>query len=116
MLAGDGRLIVPAEPKGCDLSWFVFVVRLAEDFTQRQRDRILQQMTSAGIEVGNYFPPVHLMPFIAGRFGYKPGDFPAAESASRRTIALPFHNHLAKDQVSTVCKTLKEILDKDLSS
>jgi len=110
MLAGDGRLIVPAEPKGCDLSWFVFVVRLTEDFTQQQRDRILQQMTSAGIEVGNYFPPVHLMPFIAGPFGYKPGDFPAAESASRRTIALPFHNHLTQDQVATVCKTLTEAL------
>jgi perosamine synthetase len=109
MLAGDGRLIVPAEPKGCDLSWFVFVVRLTEDFTQ-QRDRILQQMTSAGIEVGNYFPPVHLMPFIAGPFGYEPGDFPAAESASRRTIALPFYNYLTKDQVATVCKTLTEAL------
>jgi len=110
MLADDDRLIIPAEPADCDLSWFVFVVRLAEGFTAEQRDRILQQLRSRNIQVGNYFPPVHLMPFIAEKFGYKVGDFPLAESASERTIALPFHNHLTKDQVATVCSTLKQFL------
>lgn len=111
MLADEDRLIVPAEPKGCDLNWFVFVVRLRDDFTLERRDRILRQMTSEGIEVGNYFTPVHLMPFIAKPFGYRAGDFPAAESASRRTIALPFHNNLTKDEVATVCETLEKLLD-----
>ena len=110
MLVGDERLIVPDEPKGCDLSWFVFVVRLAEGFTMEQRDRILQQMRSRNIQVSHYFPPVHLMPFIAEKYGYKPGDFPIAESTSERTIALPFHNNLTKDQVATVCAALKRLL------
>jgi perosamine synthetase len=110
MLAGDERLIVPAEPAYCDISWFVFVVRLTENFTMEQRDRILQEMRSRDIQVGNYFPPVHLMPFIANKYGYNPGDFPIAESASARTIALPFHNHLSKDQVAEVCTTLKHVL------
>jgi perosamine synthetase len=110
MLAGDERLIVPAEPAYCDISWFVFVVRLAEDFTMEQRDRILQEMRSRDIQVGNYFPPVHLMPFIANKYSYNPGDFPIAESISARTIALPFHNHLTKDQVATVCTTLRHVL------
>mgnify|MGYP001149866569 CR=1 FL=1 len=111
MLAGEDRLIVPVEPAGCDMSWFVFVVRLAEGFTMEQRDRILRQMQSRNIQVGNYFPPVHLMPFIAGQFGYKPGDFPVTESAGERTIALPFHNHLTKDQIAVVCETLSEVLN-----
>ena len=110
MLADEQRLIVPAETDGCELSWFVFVVRLAEGFTRQQRDRILQQMTSEGIEVGNYFPPVHLMPFIAQQFRCRPGDLPITESASERTIALPFHNHLTKDDVATVCRNLKRLV------
>jgi dTDP-4-amino-4,6-dideoxygalactose transaminase len=109
-LSGEDRLIVPAEPVDCDISWFVFVVRLAEGFTIEQRDRILQQMQSQNIQVGNYFAPVHLMPFIAGKFGHKPGDFPIAESTSARVIALPFHNHLTKDQVDIVCTALKQLL------
>lgn len=110
MLADDERLIIPTEPTDCDMSWFVFVVRLVEGFTIEQRDRILQQMQSRNIQVSNYFPPVHLMPFIAEKFGYNTGDFPIAESASASTIALPFHNHLTKDQIAVVCSALKQFL------
>ena len=113
MLSSDDRLIVPAEPDDCDMSWFVFVVRLADGFALEQRNRILQAMKSRNIQVGNYFPPVHLQPFMVERFGYKQGDFPVTEAVSRRTIALPFHNNLTKDETATVCKTLKEVLDKN---
>ena len=116
MLAGDERLIVPAEQDGCEINWFVFVVRLTESFTPAQRDRILQGMTEQGIQVSNYFPPVHLQPFMVEKFGYRRGDFPVAESVSERTIALPFYNNLAKDEVAFVCSKLKEILDKTVSA
>ncbi|UCG59984.1 MAG: DegT/DnrJ/EryC1/StrS family aminotransferase [Phycisphaerales bacterium] len=114
MLADERRLIVPTVPAGCDMSWFVFVVRLAEGFTVEQRDRVLQGMAQAGIQVSNYFPPVHLQPFMVEQFGYGEGDFPVTESASRSTIALPFYNNLAQDQVAVVCETLKTVLSKEL--
>ncbi len=125
MLAGDDRLTVPTEPDGCDMSWFVFVVRLADSFTLEQsilrssstaqdvRDSILQAMRSQNIQVSNYFPPVHLQPFMVEQFGYSQGDFPLTEAVSKSTIALPFHNNLTKDEVAIVCKTLKEVLDKN---
>jgi perosamine synthetase len=113
ILADDDRLIMPAEPDACDISWFVFVVRLADGFTLARRDRILQAMRSQNIQVGNYFPPVHLQPFMAQQFSYKRGDFPVTEAVSNSTIALPFHNNLTKDEVAIVCKTLKEVLDKN---
>jgi perosamine synthetase len=116
MLANDDRLIVPAEPNGCDISWFVFVVRLAEGFIAQQRDKILEEMKNRGIQVGNYFPPVHLQPVMTERFGYKRGDFPITESVSDRTFALPFYNNLTKDQIATVYRTLKEVFDKELSA
>jgi perosamine synthetase len=115
MLSLDKRLIVPAELPGCEISWFVFVVRLADSAASGQRDRILQAMRERGIQVNNYFSPVHLQPFMVERFGCKPGDFPIAESISRTTIALPFYNNLTKDQVAIVCQTLKEVLDATLS-
>jgi perosamine synthetase len=111
MLADDSRLIVPTEPDDCDISWFVFVIRLSQDFTINQRDEVLSAMNNRGIQVSNYFPPVHLQPFIAEQFGYKLGDFPTTESVSERTIALPFYNNLSRDEVAIVCKNLKEVLD-----
>ncbi len=111
LLAPDDRLVVPQEPDGCEMSWFVFVVQLAEPFRREHRDRMLQEMNRQGIQVGNYFPPVHLQPFIAERYGYRCGDFPIGESVSERTIALPFHNHLSQDEVAIVCGTLRGVLD-----
>jgi perosamine synthetase len=111
LLADENRLIVPTEPRDCGMSWFVFVVRLTDDFSAEQRDRILRQMAGRNIQVSNYFPPVHLMPFIADQFDYEKGDFPVTESTSQRTIALPFHNHLTKDEVAIVCQNLREALD-----
>jgi len=114
ILAGDKRLIVPAEQKGCEISWFVFVVRLAEESALKKRDKILEEMRNDGIQVSNYFPPVHLQPFMAERFGYKEGDFPITEAVCKSTIALPFYNNLTKDEVALVCRELKKTLDKNL--
>jgi perosamine synthetase len=112
MLADESRLIVPTESDGCYMSWFVFVVRLADGFTLDHRERILHIMRNENIQVSNYFPPVHLQPFMAGKFGYKQGDFPITEAVSKSTIALPFHNNLTKNEVEIVCNTLKEVLNK----
>jgi perosamine synthetase len=112
MLADDQRIIVPAEPDGCDMSWFVFVVRLAENYTLEQRDRVLQQMLERQIQVSNYFPPVHLQPFMHNRFEYQKGDFPVAEKTSQSTIALPFYNNLTKDDVAVVCRVFREVVGR----
>ncbi len=112
MLADDERLTVPTEPTGCDINWFVFVVKLAEEFTLEQRNGILEAMRAQGIGVSNYFTPVHLQPFMVEQFGFKKGDFPVTESVCKSTIALPFYNNLTEDEAAIVCKTLKGILDK----
>ena len=114
MLAGDDRLILSAEPAGCDISWFVFVLRLADRFTRPQRDIVLKAMRNRNIQVADYFSPVHLQPFMVRQFGGKKGDFPVTEAVSERTIALPFYNNLTYDETAVVCRTLKEILDKNL--
>ncbi len=109
ILADEDKLIVPQELQDCDISWFVFVVRLVES-SRNRRDKILETMIRNGIQTSNYFPPVHLMPFIAKQLGCKKGDFQITEKVSESTIALPFYNNLSKDQVALVCQTLKEIL------
>lgn len=111
LLAADERIIVPQEPKGSRMSWFVFVIRLKEGYVQAQRDALLKKLKERGIQVSNYFPPVHLQPFMVKQFGFKKGDFPITESVCERTIALPFHNNLSADEVKLVCKELKDCLD-----
>ena len=110
-LAGEDRLIIPKAPQDCDVSWFVFVVRLAQSHC-RHRDTILKLMHSKAVQVSNYFPPVALQPFMVAEYGYKQGDFPITDSVCTGTIALPFYNNLSHDEVRTVCERLKECLDE----
>lgn len=103
------EVITPAPPaRGCALSWFVYVVRLRDEFTQEERDRVVAGLRAAGIGTGVYFPPIHLQPYFRRQFGYRPGDYPLTERISARTIALPFFNRLSSRQMALVVEALRK--------
>ena len=103
------ELIIPEFEENKKISWFVYVVRLIDKYSRRDRDLILAKLKEEGIGCSNYFTPIHLQPFYRKMFGYKKGDFPITEKVSERTIALPFYNNLKEEQIDYVCKNLKEI-------
>ena len=109
-LAAIDELVLPAPYTGGTMSWFVFVVRLADRFTQEQRDAVLEHLRAEGIGCSNYFSPVHLQPFYRERFGFKEGDFPVTERIAARTLALPFYNRLPEEDQDRVVEALKSAL------
>jgi len=104
------ELIIPEFEEGKKISWFVYVVRLIDKYSRRDRDLILAKLKEAGIGCSNYFTPIHLQPFYRKMFGYKKGDFPVTEEVSERTIALPFYNNLKEEQIVYVCESLRRII------
>ncbi len=92
-------------------SWFVYVIRLSENFTRKERDFIVKELQKSGIGCGRYFAPIHLQPLYVKKFGYKAGDFPVAERAAERVIALPFFNRISGAQIDEVCETLEKLID-----
>ena len=109
-------LILPTLGDDELMSWFVFVVRLNDLFEIGDRDQVMRDLRDAGIGCNNYFPPIHLQPYVAERFGYKPGDFPVTEYVSARTLAVPFFGKMTDRQVNHVCDTLEAVLEKTLMS
>ena len=99
----------PYVARNVTMSWFVYVVRLREAFTREDRRRILQGLGAHGIGSRDYFAPIHLQPFYRELLGTKEGDFPIAEAAACRTMALPFYNRLTQEEVSTVVRVLDEL-------
>ena len=97
------------------MSWFVFVVRLNDLFEPGDRDELMLDLRAEGIGCNNYFPPIHLQPYMAEKFGYKPGDFPVTEYVSARTLALPFFTKMSRSDVDRVCDTLERLLEKTLT-
>ena len=110
LLAGVPEVVCPPSNPFGRMSWFVYVIRLADRFDRSDRDALMQGLRDRGIGCNNYFSPIHLQPFYQERLGTRPGDFPITERVADRTIALPFHNNLAVEDQQTVVAAIKEIL------
>jgi perosamine synthetase len=109
-LVGFDALQRPALRDDVELGWFAYVVRLGERYARADRDRVIAELRERGIGCRNYFPPIHLQPTYRERYGYGPGDFPVAESAAERTIALPFFTAMSEAEVDEVVQRLRELL------
>jgi dTDP-4-amino-4,6-dideoxygalactose transaminase len=101
-LESFGWVRTPAVKPNIRMSWFVYVVTLAEGLN---RDRVMRSMEERGIPVRGYFSPIHLQPYILERLGPQ-AVLPVTESVARRTIALPFHNRLTLAEVDEVVAAL----------
>ncbi len=113
VLSGVPGVILPPQPSGAvEMSWFVYVIRLADEFSREDRDRVLQLLRQEGVACNNYFAPIHLQDFYRQQFGYRRGDFPVTEHVADRTIALPFFNHLREQQVYEVAGALSRALNE----
>ncbi|MFF9344689.1 MULTISPECIES: DegT/DnrJ/EryC1/StrS family aminotransferase [unclassified Streptomyces] len=82
----------------------VFYVYLIE--TDR-RDELAAHLQDQGIGTEAYYPlPLHLQPCFR-ELGHRPGDFPVAEAASRRALALPLYADLTEAEVARVCAVVR---------
>lgn len=109
-LKGIDEVVVPYVSSDVRKSWFVYVIRLSDDFTQEDRDSILLELKGRGIGCNNYFSPIHLQPFYRKMASYKEGDFPVTEAIAARTIALPFYGNLTEKEIELVCDHLRELV------
>lgn len=81
-----------------------YTIRLAD------RDGVGAKLKALGIPTAQYYPKcLHEQPVFAS-LGYKWGDFPEAEKASREVLALPMSPFLTKQEQNDVINALKGIL------
>ena len=83
-------------------SWFVYTVKLPEDVN---RDAVVARLAERGVASKAYLPCIHLFPHLR-ELGYREGQFPVAEAASARSLALPFFPAMSEAQVERVSEEL----------
>jgi perosamine synthetase len=102
-LTGLEGVEVPIAARGQERrSWFVYVVRLADEV---DRDAIIATLAQNGIASKAYLPCIHLFPQLR-ELGYREGQFPVAEAAAAHSLALPFFPAMSEAQVDRVCQEL----------
>jgi perosamine synthetase len=102
-LAGVEGVEAPIAGRGSERrSWFVYTVRLAAG---TDRGATIARLAERGIASKAYLPCIHLFPHLR-ELGYREGQFPVAEDAAARSLALPFFASMTGAQVDRVCEAL----------
>ena len=105
LLSGCPQLSLPALGLPHEVSWFVYVVRLADPAL---RDRVIGDLAAQGIQCGRYFAPIHQQPAYSHWPLRQP--LPVTEAESLRTLALPFATNLSPQECEYVAEQLQRSL------
>ena len=76
---------------------------------QVQRAALMQALKDRGITTGVHYPPIHLFSLYRER-GFKPGDFPHAETVGASILTLPLFPGMQDSDVTRVTDALDAVL------
>jgi len=88
------------------ISWFVYVVRLAENVC---RDTTQSHLAEQGIASARYFAPIHWQ--SPWREDKADPALQLTESAARRALAIPLFNRISEVQQQAVARALRNALE-----
>src|SRR6185503_12114548 len=90
-------------------AWHLYVIQIDQQRTNKGRRQVFDAMRCAQILVNVHYIPVHLQPYYR-RFGFAPGDYPAAEAYYENAITLPLYASMTDEQQERVVAVLKDAL------
>jgi dTDP-4-amino-4,6-dideoxygalactose transaminase len=86
---------------------------ILSDAIAPHRVDIMQRMKALGVETSIYYPrAVPMMSYYRAKYGFRPGQFPAAERISDQSIALSVGPHLGTAEMERTAAVLKQAIEE----
>jgi dTDP-4-amino-4,6-dideoxygalactose transaminase len=102
----EGFITLPFVPDYADHVYYQFTIRC------RRRDELRAYLKSLGMPSEVYYPlPLHLQKAFAN-LGYREGDFPESEGASREVLSLPIYPELPIQKQEAVVDAIARFYGK----
>lgn len=99
----------PVALPGVRHAWHLYPIRLRLEALTIDRARFIEELRAWKIGASVHFIPLHRQPFYAGRYGYRPDDFPVAERTYPRLVSLPIYSTMTDEDVVDVVHAVSEI-------
>lgn len=98
-------LKLPFLPEYTESAWHLYMIELMN----HDRKTVFKQLIELGVGVNVHYIPIHLQPYYQN-LGFKPGDFPNAESFYQNALTIPLFPSMAADEQDRVIQALYEVL------
>jgi len=113
-LAGIDELeLPPGCEEGDQHSWHLYILRIRPEQLSINRNQFIEKLKSLGLGASVHFIPLHLHPYYQRTYGYRRGDFPAAEDAFNRCMSLPIFPSMSDREVDRVIAAVMQIVGEN---
>ncbi len=102
-------IIKPYQDKGRYSALHLYPVQIILESITKSRKQVFNELKCKNIGVNIHYIPIHTQPYYQ-KFGFKMGDFPNSEKFYSRSISLPLHPNITKEQQDKIVKSLGGIL------
>jgi perosamine synthetase len=103
-------VIPPSVRPEANPAWHLYPIRLELETLRADRAEVFRALRAENIGVNVHYIPVHLHPYYRERFGYRGGEFPAAEDAYSRLISLPMFHGMSDQEADDVIEAVRKVL------
>lgn len=93
-------------------AFHLYVVRLKSNVMIKTHRQVFDELRQLGIGVNLHYMPVHLQPYYR-ELGFRPGQYPEAESHGESAITIPLYPTLTGQQQDQVVSALHRVLSND---
>jgi perosamine synthetase len=108
-LLADVGVQTPVVPKGFEPAYQTYVVLLPKECAPH-RAEIIRRLREEGVETTIGTIHIPLTTFYRAEYGYREGDFPATDDVFTRSLALPLHERLTREDQTLVAEALRQAM------
>ena len=102
----DWAILPPSEDGEKESSYHIYALRV-KDFTEEQRDRMIDEIAKSEVAVNVHFIPMPMLSFFSS-LGYDIKNYPQAYENFKGEISLPIYPQLDEEKLDFIIKTVKD--------
>ena len=111
-LGGIPSIQLPTERPNVESALHLFPIRLELDSLTIGRSEFIEELGKLRIGASVHFIPVHLHPYYADKYGFRPDDFPVASKQYERLVSLPLNNMMSIRDAEDVVEAVKDVAER----
>ena len=102
----DWAILAPSEDGEKESSYHIYALRI-KDFTEEQRDRMIDEIAKSEVAVNVHFIPMPMLSFFSS-LGYDIKNYPQAYENFKGEISLPIYPQLDEEKLDFIIKAVKD--------